>query len=136
LKLNLECIRSVLLTLEDKLVFTVKEGSLEKNCLSLNQLCDVMPDYSKPDIFYSLYNLDQAGYVNISVRWASGEVYSCIVSGMTYSGHEFLEEIRDSSKWGKVKSAASAVRDYSLSAISSIAEGVTSAAISAYFSKM
>lgn len=136
MKLSMECIRSVMLILEENLTFDEKDESLEKIHLSLEQLCDFMPEYSKADIFYSLYNLDQAGYVDISVRWASGEVYSCTISDVTYSGHEFLERIRDGAKWKKVKAAASAVRDYSLSAISSIAEGITSAAINAYISKL
>ncbi|MBC3938549.1 hypothetical protein D4A47_06415 [Anaerotruncus massiliensis (ex Liu et al. 2021)] len=51
---------------------------------------------------------------------------------MTLSGHEFLESIRDDDRWKRIKSGLSAIRNFSLSAISSIAEGVTSAAITAY----
>lgn len=73
--------------------------------------------------------------MNISVHWASDSVYECLVNYMTYDGHEFLNEIRDGKRWNKVKSITTAIRNYSLSAVSSIAEGVTNAAISAFLSK-
>lgn len=135
MKLNLECIRSVMLSLERELSFTDDGDCLTKNDVSLELLCELLPEYQKEDIFYSLFNLDQAGYLNISVHWASDSVYECLVNYMTYDGHEFLNEIRDGKRWNKVKSITTAIRNYSLSAVSSIAEGVTNAAISAFLSK-
>lgn len=135
MKLNLECIRAVMLSLESELIFTDDGDCLTKNDVSLEQLCESLPEYEKCDIFYSLFNLDQAGYLNISVQWTSDSVYECVVNYMTYDGHEFLNEIRDSNRWDKVKTITSAIRNYSLSAVSSIAEGVTSAAISSFLSK-
>ena len=81
------------------------------------------------------YGLDQAGFVNISVKWAGDCLWYCAINYLTYSGHEFLERIRDEKRWGKVKGILNTVRDYSLSAISAIAEGVTSAAITSYLSQ-
>lgn len=135
MKLNLECIRSVMLSLERELSFTDDGDCLTKNDVSLERLCELLPEYQKEDIFYSLFNLDQAGYLNISVHWSSDSVYECLVNYMTYDGHEFLNEIRDGKRWNKVKSITTAIRNYSLSAVSSIAEGVTNAAISAFLSK-
>ena len=135
MKPNLECIRSVMLSLERELSFTDDGDCLTKNDVSLELLCELLPEYQKEDIFYSLFNLDQAGYLNISVHWASDSVYECLVNYMTYDGHEFLNEIRDGKRWNKVKSITTAIRNYSLSAVSSIAEGVTNAAISAFLSK-
>ena len=135
MKLNLECIRSVMLSLERELSFTDDGDCLTKNDVSLELLCELLPEYQKEAIFYSLFNLDQAGYLNISVHWASDSVYECLVNYMTYDGHEFLNEIRDGKRWNKVKSITTAIRNYSLSGVSSIAEGVTNAAISAFLSK-
>ena len=134
MKLDLECVRSVMLCLESNLRIVDSNGTLEKPGMSLEALCELLPDYRKEDIFYSLYNLDQAGYINISVKWLNLAVYYCFINHITYSGHEFLEGIRDTNRWSKIKGISASVRDYSLSAISSIAEGVTSAAISHYFS--
>ena len=135
MKLNLECIRSVMLTLESELSFADNGDCLTKNDVALEHLCELLPEYQKEDIFYSLFNLDQAGYLRISVHWGNGSVYECIVNYMTYNGHEFLNEIRDDKRWNKVKSITTTIRNYSLSAVSSIAEGVTSAAISSFLSK-
>ena len=74
MKLNLECIRSVMLSLERELSFTDDGDCLTKNDVSLERLCELLPEYQKEDIFYSLFNLDQAGYLNISVHWASDSV--------------------------------------------------------------
>lgn len=134
MKLDLECVRSVMLCLESNLRIIDSNGTLEKPDMSLEALCELLPDYRKEDIFYSLYNLDQAGYIDISVKWLNQAVYYCFINHITYSGHEFLDRIRDTKRWSKIKGISASIRDYSLSAISSIAEGVTSAAISHYFS--
>ena len=57
-----------------------------------------------------------------------------IILDLTPKGHQFIAQIRDSGQWKKVKNGLDAVRNYSLAAISAVAEGVTSAGISAYFS--
>ena len=134
MKLDLDCVRSVMLVMERDLSFTVDGDVLVPNRLTLEQIDSLLPEFSKEDIFYAIYNLNQAGYLDVSIlRTSGGGVYNCTVKDITYTGHEFLNKIRDEKRWAKVKSAANAVRDYSLSAISAIAEGVTSAAISAYF---
>ena len=123
-----------MLVMERDLSFTDDSDVLIPNRMTLEQIDSLLPEFSKEDIFYAIYNLDQAGYLDVSIlRTGGGGIYSCTVKDITYTGHEFLNKIRDEKRWAKVKSAANAVRDYSLSAISAIAEGVTSAAISAYF---
>jgi len=137
LKLNIECMREVLLVIEKDLeYFTNDEGEVEKATLYLRDISNAIPNFSQEDIFYSLYNLDQAGYVDISVKWLSGAVYSCAINNMTYTGHEFLESIRDPKCWGLIKKGVSSVSNFSLAAISAIAEGITSAAITTYLGKL
>ena len=129
MKLNVECIRSVMLQLEETLSFTDDGTYLVKNFVTLEHLCKLLPGYTKADIFYSLYNLDQAGYISASIHWGNGAVYECSVNHMTYAGHEFLDKIRDGGQWDKIKRITSAIRNYSLSAIFAAAEGITNAAI-------
>lgn len=106
---------------------------IESNPLQIEDLYDTLPKFTHEDIFYSLFNLEQAGYIDLDILWASGGIAtSCSVNYMTFSGHEFLEKIRDSKHWSVIKKGLSAVRNYSLDTISSIASGVTSAAIAAY----
>lgn len=135
MKLNIECVRDVMLSLEELLTLTETESGIEKNSVSLHEVCSSLPQYSHTDVFYSIKNLDEAGYINASIKWINATVNFCYVNYITYQGHEFISRIADSTQWSKVQKVSNAVRDYSLSAISSIAEGVTSAAIAAYLSK-
>ena len=68
----------------------------------------------------------------MTTQWASNSVQRCHVSSLTYEGHELLESVRDEKHWSAIKTGMDAVRNYSLSALAAIAEGVTSAAIGAY----
>lgn len=136
MKLNADCIRDVLLELEKSLTYrTDEEGRLEKNTVSLHDLDCILIRYTKEDIFYTLSNLNQAGYINMTVKGAGNSIYLCFVNCITFQGHEFLEKIRSDQSWSKVKAGAEAIRNYSLDAISAIANGVASAAITAYFEK-
>lgn len=136
MKLNADCIRDVLLELEKSLTYrTDEEGRLEKNSVSLHELDCVLIRYTKEDIFYTLSNLDQAGYIKMTIKGAGNSIYLCLVNCITFQGHEFLEKIRNDQSWVKVKAGAAAIRNYSLDAISAIANGVASAAIAAYFEK-
>ena len=136
MKLNADCIRDVLLELEKSLTYRVNEDDqLEKNTVSLHELDCILIRYTKEEIFYTLSNLEQAGYIKMSVNWSGNSVYRCSVNCITFQGHEFLEKIRNDLSWVKVKAGAAAIRNYSLDAISAIANGVASAAITAYFEK-
>lgn len=137
MKLKPDCIRAVLLKVEELLLYSVNEnGDIVKSDLSLDNLCDALPEYRKEDVYYSLYNLNQAGYVEISTGYGDGNITICFIDNMTFDGHEFLDGIRDSSNWSAIKKCMTSVRNYSLDAISSIAEGVTSAAINHYLSQL
>ena len=136
MKLNADCIRDVLLELEKSLTYSTDEaGRLEKNSVSLHELDCILIRYKKEDIFYTLSNLEQAGYIRMTVNGAGNSVYLCLVNCITFQGHEFLEKIRSDHAWGKVKAGTEAIRNYSLDAISAIANGVASAAITAYLEK-
>ncbi|WP_164545992.1 DUF2513 domain-containing protein [Latilactobacillus curvatus] len=52
-----------------------------------------------------------------------------IVNDLTPRGHQFLSDIRNDTNWSKTKSIAKTVGNFSLNALSNIAEGVTTAAI-------
>lgn len=135
MKLNPDCMRAVMLEIEQQWeIGTEPNGYLYLGVVKLQQLYDALDKYSKEDIFYSLYNLEQAGYLDLVVSMAAGGVVlDCTVNHMTYDGHEFLNRIRDPKHWSVIKSGLSAVRNYSLDAINSIAGGITSAAITAFF---
>lgn len=134
MKLNPDCIRTVLLEIEKSWkIEQLDDGNLLMDGMLIQSLYDALPKFEKADIFYSLYNLDQAGYVDLSIQWADGGVpYFCMINHMTYAGHEFLNQIRDNKHWGLIKKGLTAVGNYSLDAISAVAEGIANAAIAAF----
>ena len=117
MKLLHDCVRDVLLTLEDKLgVF----GGLGDNQLDL-------PKYSSDDIKYTILKLNEAGYITCSKSDLVGNIY---IKSITYQGHLFLDNIRDNNVWKKTKSIASKFSSTSLTIISSIASQVIAELIS------
>ena len=136
MKLKPDCMRAVLLQLEREATYTTNEyGTIEKNYVTIEELDGLITAYSKEDIFYSLDNLHQAGYIQMKTNWTTTGLYACWVSGLTFRGHEFLDKIRDDKAWTQIQNGMEAVRNYSLDAITAIANGVASAAISAYLAK-
>lgn len=136
MKLNPDCIRAVMLEIEEKhLIVQRSDGSMLKQNIPINRLYESLLDYSNEDIFYTVYNLDQAGYISASFFWTHGVAHECAVNHMTFVGHEFLEKIRDNNRWSAVKGVLSAVSNFSLAAMNTIAEGMTAGAVSAYLEK-
>ena len=133
MRLNPDCVRSVLIALESAdYIEVVESGGAEFCCVDLDELYEELRDFTKEDIYYSVFNLAQAGYLDVSERDEDNATI-LVVNYITYDGHEFLDALRDDTKWGMVKKGLAAIRSYSLSAVASIAGGVTSAAISKYF---
>lgn len=133
MKLNPDCIRAVMLEIEKSWKLeTDYKGNIRMGTLDINTLYEALPNFDKKDIFYSLYNLHQAEYLELSIFWADGGVaYDCTVNYMTFTGHQFLDKIRDTQNWSKVKKGLDVVRNYSLDAITALAEGIANAAIAA-----
>lgn len=127
MKLNYDCMREILLRME---------ACAYEEILPMNSLMEQLPQYTYEELQYNSHKLFEAGLIHALTTRSIGTVYPHIVSlvDITYDGHQFLAKIRDDKRWNLVKKGAHAVRDYSLSAISSIAEGITSAAIHTYFS--
>lgn len=128
MKLDLDCIRDILITME-KLPF---DGALR-----IDELYTALSEYEPEVIHYTALKLIEADLIEGVCfdrdDWNISHVHS--VLDITFAGHQYLAKIRDDKRWGIVKRGLSSIRDYSLSAIGAIAEGATSAAISAFFSR-
>lgn len=133
MKLNYECMRDVLIFLEENLTLNCADDGMEYEEMSGEDVCNGLPAYSKEDVYYSLEMLSQGGYINADDLYGDDQLLVCSVLSLNLDGHEFLAQIRDSENWSNVKKVTSAIRNFSLSAISSAAEGVASALISKYF---
>ena len=129
MKLDYDCIREVLLITERDLCVKDENGTIVFDTLMLDHYAEEIPDYYRENICYTILKLCEADYLEASISPGDGGIYSCIVTGMTFAGHDFLNKIRDPQHWSKVKSMIPVIKDYSIFAIKTVAEAITTAAI-------
>lgn len=99
MKLNYDCVRELLLTLEENLVM---DDSLSYPSLNLKQVCEKMPDFSRADIAYASTKLLEAKYIEAKPIGADSKIITIVYSCITYEGHQYLDSIRDSKLWNTV----------------------------------
>lgn len=100
MKLNYDCVRSVLLTVEKSK--TIDE-ELNLNPLTVETIFEQLPKYEDNEILYTIEKLKEAGYINAALHFAAGHFIDGAVSSITYSGHEYLDNVREPEVWRKVK---------------------------------
>lgn len=100
MKLNYDCARSVLLTVEKSK--TIDE-ELNLNPLTVETIFEQFPKYEDNELLYTIEKLKEAGYINAALQFAAGHFIDGAVSSITYSGHEYLDNIREPDVWRKVK---------------------------------
>jgi hypothetical protein len=91
MKLNHDCVRDVLLYLEDNLNLG------QKIKFDLNTDIALTSKYSKEDIIYSSLKLLEAGFINAKAC-DTVQPYGPVVieiASITYNGHLFLDSIRN-----------------------------------------
>ena len=120
--LDVNCVRSVLLEFE---------------CFPMGVYtpCDFAKSvarYGLESVEYTLAKLVEAGYINAELYpLRNGSLEFNGIFDITFSGHQFLETIRDGKVWQKTKSVADSVGSRSFDIISKIAGNVLSGLISA-----
>ena len=96
MKLNLDCMREILLTMEsaDYMEDIRQEELIEK----------LSDKFTENDVNYSVLKLSEAGFIEASFSHFDGAVYIISVDDITYDGHQFLSDIRPKTMWEKTKS--------------------------------
>lgn len=119
MKLNHECVRKTLLYIEEHHQlgsFLRLDDFLHSKELS---------EFDEQDIKYTLLKLYEAKYIQGSEpRYGSNELAEFNCSGLTWGGHQFLDNIRDDGVWKKTKGIISKFSSVSVTLISNIAAGV------------
>lgn len=69
MKLNHDCIRSVMLTLEKELTI---DDDMRMNGISVEKLWELLPKYSNQDILYTVEKLNEAGYITAALQTSGG----------------------------------------------------------------
>lgn len=132
MKLDLDCVRDVLLTIEEQQAMKVTGlGQIRSVPLTIRSISDCLKDYDKADIAYTLVILKEGGFVDANISQTDSIIANIVINRLTYSGHEYLQSIKDNTNWNKVKSVATKLGAYSLSFVGDIAKSVLSSAIQA-----
>ena len=123
MKLNYDCVRDVMLYLEENLIFG---NPIRDTNINLN--------YDIKEIRYSLLKLHEINYLDGSVsKYMDGD-YSVITTDITFYGHKFIGEIQSDTIWDKTKSVSKDLGIQTVNGITQIASSVISSLILSKFS--
>lgn len=125
MKLNPDCVRDILLKIEE--IPDVKHhwDFTPKN------IPEIFPTYSIEEIIYHLRQCELSGFLLNPSHNGNFDYYD--VADLTPYGHEFLNNIRENNIWNGVKSVANKVGTTSLNALVQIASNVITQLIKAQF---
>lgn len=126
MKLNPDCVRDILLTIEDEMQYDDRTFSIGENFYyKFNRL----KQYDWSEIRYHIIKCDEAGFITISKSITT----NIWIKDILFRGHEFIANIKDDTNWSKAKKAVNKLGTMSLSVIESVAkgfgEGVTEASL-------
>ncbi|MBD8946247.1 MAG: DUF2513 domain-containing protein [Clostridiales bacterium] len=122
MKLNHDCVRALLLYLEENLTLNAK----------INFLNIRIDGFDSDTIIYTTMKLTEAGYIESRIRTDTTETVFGNISGITWEGHKFLDTIRDNQVWSQTKKILSKVSSSSISFVSTIASQVLTNLINQY----
>lgn len=122
MRLNPDCVRDILLTVEEEIVgkrfISLPAPSFER-----------LQKYSDEEVFYHVRQCDLAGML---YKVSPIGQTRFLIQDLTPNGHEFLANIRKDTIWNKTKETAASVGSFSLGALTQIATGVVQAMITAH----
>lgn len=121
MKLDLNCIRDTLLTLEEWLILNEDLEFIPQSLAELSQASRMLK-YSRPQIAYTIVILNEADFIKASIKYVSGSIYFLTVTRLTYKGHQFLDSIRPEDTWCKIHKICDKTGLKSISAIMEISE--------------
>ena len=117
MKLNQDCVREILLFIEEK----QKPGQslyIENIITSLKS-----KGYTEEEIKYALSKLKETPYTTLNLTQYNGLVLGGTSEALTWEGHQFLDNIRNTSTWKNIKSTVNEkVGNASISIIAAVAE--------------
>ena len=96
MKLDIECVRDVLLELE----------ALPVDCHTVNDFPDSIAKHGVDNVEYTLAKLKEADYINADIRlFPNGQYDFYGIYCMTFRGHEYLASVKQPDVWEKLKHA-------------------------------
>lgn len=142
MKLNLDCVRQLLLCVEDntglrKYCYFIDSG-LEKSQIVIGESPIPPPDYQigllkKFDNDELIYHINYCVDAELLSTLTPPGSYQIGIADLTPKGHDFLENIRDNKVWSGVKSIATKVGSKSLESVIQISSDVITQLIKSQF---
>lgn len=122
MKLDPDCLRDILLSIE--------KHSTINDYVNINDFANdgLLEKYDDNKLAYHVRYAEEADLFT-KVDHYMGDTNSYDIQDLSPTGHSFLSNIRKEDNWNKTKSTAQKIGSFSLDALKSIAEGVTTAAI-------
>ena len=117
MKLNPDCIRDILLTVEDNSAFDHQTEYRR----GLTNFPSLTP-YIHEEIAYHIRQCELAGLIYEVHYYDGGDAIDIL--DLTPSGHEFLANVHSDTIWNNVKEVSTKVGSKSLNALTQIATGV------------
>ena len=132
--LNYDCVRDVLMKLEDLLTCEYKNDCFYFNQVNIHQLYESLSDkgYSIEDVLYAVQNLEQSGLIKANLTYASNKLVFCLISAVTAQGNEFISKIQSDDVWSRIKSSIAKVGSFSLPIISNVATSLITSLAKSY----
>lgn len=125
MRLNPDCIRAILLTVEETTGFATFMRYPAENQIYIN-----LEKYSVETVLYHIKQCQLSGLLT-KVNWYLDG--GCLIHDLSSTGHEFLANIRSDTNWTRTKEIAQNVGSFSLQALSQIAVSVVTALINKQF---
>lgn len=121
MKLDLDCIRDILLTVEEEIGYEkyMTYNPEQKNFKLLN-------DYEGNKVMYHILQCKKSYLLECE---EPDLCYNILIKDLTPEGHKFIANIRENNNWSKVKNISKKVGSASIDVIKDIASNVISAAI-------
>lgn len=132
MRLNYDYVRDVLIFVEKELVYKDADtiygihSFMPYGKLLTNSTFD---KHNKAELLYALELLIKEGYIECSnpPNIVNGDLKAASIIGLSWKGHELLNDIRDNTVWNAVKEKASKFGGLSLTALVSGAKFLSSA---------
>lgn len=124
MKLNIDCMRDILLSME---------SADYQQSLDIDELHEKLKQYPPDDIDYSIIKLEEAGFIKALIREYNNGIAIISINDITYNGHQFLSDIRSDSVWDKIKAISKEIGSNSIHSLSLISSNVITTIIKSHF---
>lgn len=126
MKINIDCMRDVLIYVEDHLtvILNDEETAIKCNSLDILNLSKALPNYKREDVWYSVKMLAECDYINTNGIDTQRYFAMMTIDSITYTGHKFIESIRPQPIWNKTKSIISKVGVHTLNFVEDTAQKI------------